>query len=111
MGREVSSQLVASKRSIRALTRNDSRARRLLGPDEDVVVEDIANPNDVAAALHGVDSVILTHGGDSDPQRINCGAVKALVTALSGESGQAGSSRPTPVRCATIITSKNGNNG
>lgn len=88
IGREVASQLVASGRPVRALTRNASRAQRVLGPDVDVIVGDITNPNDIAAAVDGVDAVILTHGGDSDPQRIYYGAVKALVTALSDESGK-----------------------
>ncbi|QLQ16382.1 MAG: SDR family oxidoreductase [Micropruina sp.] len=86
IGREVVAQLLSGGRGVRALTRNAARARRLLGADVQVVEGDLTSSAALAGALEGVEGIVLTHGGDSDPERIYYGAAKALVDALGERS-------------------------
>lgn len=83
IGREVVAELIRAGRPVRALSRSASRARRTLGDVVQIVEGDLTSPTALAGALDGVDGVILTHGGDSDPERVYYGAAKALVDALS----------------------------
>lgn len=81
IGRHVVGEATASELQVRAVTRDRGRARRMLG-DVDLVEGDLTNPASVAPALVGVDAAILTHGGDSAPERVYYGAVAALLDAL-----------------------------
>lgn len=98
IGREVVGGLVAAGQPVRALTRDADRARCLVSSAE-IVEGDVTNPVGVASALHGVTGVIATHGGDSDPQRVYYGAVRALITALS----ERGALTSTPVALMSSI--------
>ena len=86
IGREVVGRLLASGREARALTRDIARARHVLGDGVELVEGDLASTSVLADALNGIEGVILTHGGDSDPEGIYYGAAKALVDALAGRS-------------------------
>lgn len=81
IGRHVVGEATASELQVRAVTRDRGCARRMLG-DVDLVEGDLTNPASVAPALVGVDAAILTHGGDSAPERVYYGAVAALLDAL-----------------------------
>lgn len=73
IGRHVVREAMGRGVHVRALTRDSGSARRLLG-DVDLVEGDLTNPASVAPALVGVDAVILTHGGDSAPERVSATA-------------------------------------
>ena len=81
IGRQVVEEATARGMAVRAFTRDAGRARRVLG-DIDIVPGDLTNPDDLTTALAGMDAVILTHGGDSEPRRIYYGGIAALLVAL-----------------------------
>ncbi|MDO4888803.1 MAG: SDR family NAD(P)-dependent oxidoreductase [Actinomycetaceae bacterium] len=83
IGRAVVDELRSRGIAVRALTRDAARAARVLGEsaDVDIVAGDVTNPDGLRPALEGAGGVILTHGGDSDPERVYVGAVRALVQA------------------------------
>lgn len=83
VGRVVVEESLARGLSVRAQSRNATRAARSL-PDGAEVVE--ASPTDaasLAAVLDGVDVVILTHGGDADLENNYYAVLPALLEALA----------------------------
>jgi uncharacterized protein YbjT (DUF2867 family) len=91
IGRLVVGRLLELDDEPRVLTRNPDRARRLLaGAAEhgaDIVAGDLTDSAGVAAALDGVDAVVMTHGapyGSGDYEAVDYGAVSSLLAALDG---------------------------
>jgi uncharacterized protein YbjT (DUF2867 family) len=73
----------------RALSRDVDRARRVLGPDVDLVAGDLTDPARLATALQDVAAVVMTHGapyGSRDYEAIDYGAVPAVLDALADRS-------------------------
>jgi uncharacterized protein YbjT (DUF2867 family) len=70
------------------LTRHPDRARSTLAGAE-LVAGDAGDPAVLAAAVDGVDAVVMTHGapyGSGDYERVDYGAVPAVVDALAGQT-------------------------
>jgi uncharacterized protein YbjT (DUF2867 family) len=87
IGRLVVARLIVLGDEARALTRNPDRARRTLPRHTEVVAGDVTDPTSIAAALDGIDAVVMTHGatyGSGDYADIDYGAVPALLEALEG---------------------------
>jgi len=59
----VAESLAAGHRT-RALVRDQAKAHRLLPHEADVVVGDVTRPETLAAAVDGVDALVLTLGSD-----------------------------------------------
>lgn len=72
--------------SVRAVSRSARRARRALGDDVDIVEADITDAASLRGAVAGMGAVIMTHGGDMNPERVCYGPVVALLEALDGRS-------------------------
>lgn len=70
VGREVVAQLVAAGKDVRATTRQAARARQFLRDRVDLIEADVTAPSGVRNALEGVDGVIVTVGGDADPEGV-----------------------------------------
>lgn len=63
VGRLVAEEALRKNHKVRALLRNASRAARL-SSDVEVVVGDVTKPETLAAALDGIDAVVLTLNAD-----------------------------------------------
>ena len=71
----------------RVLTRNPDRARRSLPHGVDLVAGHISDAASLAAALDGVEALVMTHGapyGSGNYADVDYGAVPALLDALAG---------------------------
>lgn len=90
IGREVVAGLIAAGTPVRAFTRDSAAAHRLLPAVVEIVEGDLTSTADLTHALDGVSGVICTHGGDSNPERVYYGGVRALVAALAaaGRTGE-----------------------
>jgi uncharacterized protein YbjT (DUF2867 family) len=89
IGRLVVARLVELGHAPRVLTRHLDRARSALPAAAELVSGDVGEPAAVAAALDGVDAVVMTHGapyGSGDYEAVDYGAVPVVVTALGGRS-------------------------
>jgi uncharacterized protein YbjT (DUF2867 family) len=64
-GSRVTAQLVAHGVPVRALVRDEARARTELGPGPDLVVGDLDRPDTLAPAVDGVDSIFLVSPMDT----------------------------------------------
>jgi uncharacterized protein YbjT (DUF2867 family) len=87
IGRLVAARLTELGDQPRVLTRNPDRARRSLPDGVAVVAGDISDAASLAAALEGVEAVVMTHGapyGSGDYAAVDYGAVPALLDALAG---------------------------
>ncbi len=82
IGQVVVAELVAGGDSVRAFSRNARWAAQKLPVGVEVIEGDLTQAADLEPALVGVDAVILTHGGDADPDRIYVGGVQALIDAV-----------------------------
>ncbi len=84
IGRHVVAEALAAGHTVRALVRD--RARADFPASVDVVVGDVTNPETVAAAVHGVDAVVFTHGSDGGgkvgSRTVDYGAVRNVLAAL-----------------------------
>ena len=70
--------------SVRALVRDEERARRSLPGAVELTVGDLATGYGLAAALVGVDAVVLTHGGDD--RVVDYDGVRRVLEALDGRA-------------------------
>lgn len=89
IGREVVSYATHKGLDVRALVRDEDRARRLLPAGVELVVGDATNPADLERAVEGVDAIVLTHGAHGPRaalERVDYGVVKVLLDVLSGRS-------------------------
>lgn len=87
IGRLVAARLTGLGDQPRVLTRNPDRARRSLPDGVAVVAGDISDAAILAAAVDGVEAVVMTHGapyGSGDYADVDYGAVPALFDALAG---------------------------
>ena len=87
IGRLVASHLLELGDSVRVLTRDPSRAARSAGAAVEVVTGDLTNAAGLVAAFEDVQAVVMTHDaqyGSGDYERIDYGAVPALLAALEG---------------------------
>lgn len=86
VGRLVAAEALREGYTCRALVRNRAKASRLLPEDADVVMADVTRPETLAAALTGVDAVILTLGseGGGEAERVDYGGVRNVLAALGG---------------------------
>ena len=66
VGRVVVEEALTRGLSVRAQSRNAARAASSLPAEAEIVEASPTDAASLAAALNGVDIVILTHGGDSD---------------------------------------------
>lgn len=84
-GRAVVEQALAQGYAVRALVRDEARARELFGDRVSYAVADVRNTAALPAAVAGVDYVISVLGSnsrrepDNRPELIDYGAVKALA--------------------------------
>lgn len=68
VGRVVVSEALARGLDVHAVTRDAARARRTLPQGVHIVEADSTSARALRPVIDGVDSVVLTHGGDSDGQ-------------------------------------------
>jgi len=71
MGRPVAQGLVAAGHAVRALARNVERARRMLGPEVEVVEGDSTDRSRIATALGGCDAVHVSLPTESELVAVN----------------------------------------
>lgn len=84
VGSEVVRALTADGAPVRAFVRDAERGAAVLGPDVELVVGDLADRGSVAAALAGVDTLLLSCA--DDPRRVDWerGAIDEAVAAGVG---------------------------
>lgn len=88
-GREVVSQALARGMKVRALVRDEAKARERLGDSVEYVTGDVRTGVGVAAAVKGVDYVVSALGSNvrndpqNTPERVDYGGVKALAEAAA----------------------------
>jgi uncharacterized protein YbjT (DUF2867 family) len=80
VGREVVKQLLAAKYEVRILTRDPGRAAAL-GDGVEVVTGDLEQPETLAAALAGVDSVFMLAGGGPETPLHDANLAEAALRA------------------------------
>jgi uncharacterized protein YbjT (DUF2867 family) len=87
IGRLVVARLLDLGDHARVVTRSHARARRSLPAGVEVVPGDLSDVASIAAALEGIDAVVLTHGapyGSGEYEAVDYGAVPTLLDALDG---------------------------
>uniref|UniRef100_A0A7S1DP31 NAD(P)-binding domain-containing protein n=1 Tax=Hemiselmis andersenii TaxID=464988 RepID=A0A7S1DP31_HEMAN len=99
---------------IRAVVRSPQKAKELLPDDIEVVKADLKNKDSVAAALKGVDAVIMTSGttafptdrwkDGNDPTAVNDVGVKNVVDAIEELNLEAGAEGQR-IKKVTLLTS------
>ncbi|MGC4174864.1 SDR family oxidoreductase [Demequina sp.] len=82
IGRLVVDELLAHGASVRALVRDEARARTILPDAVALVSGDLASGEGLVAALAGVDGIVLTHGGDD--RTVDYDGVLRVLKALDG---------------------------
>lgn len=82
IGRLVVQELLDAGLEVRALVRDVGRARRALPSGIGLVGGDLTRPETLAAAVDGVDGIVLTHGGA--PYELDYVGVRNLLEALDG---------------------------
>lgn len=85
VGRHVLAQAVADGYRVRALVRDPS-----VRPPEgaEVVTGDLTRPENLAAAVDGVASIVFTHGSYPNPAGVDYGGVLNILTALNGRAAR-----------------------
>ncbi|WP_062521010.1 SDR family oxidoreductase [Demequina silvatica] len=99
IGRHVVPALLDERLAVRALVRDESRARRVLPAGVELAVGDIETGAGLDAALDGVDGIVLTHGGA--PRPVDYQGVVNVLDALAGR-------RPRIALMTSMSTSKGG---
>jgi uncharacterized protein YbjT (DUF2867 family) len=86
-GQEVVDQALEKGYRVRALVRDEAKARMLFGDRVQYVVGDVREPRSLKRAVKGVDQVISALGAnvqrdpENSPERVDYAGVKALATA------------------------------
>jgi len=86
-GQEVVDQAIAKGHIVRALVRDETKARQLFGDRVQYVVGDVREPRSLKRAVKGVDQVISALGAnvhrdpENSPERVDFAGVKALAEA------------------------------
>jgi uncharacterized protein YbjT (DUF2867 family) len=98
IGRLVVEEALREGHAVRALVRSSGKARRL-PPEAQVVVGDVTRPETLAAAVDGVDAVVLTLGSDGagkeGAETVDYGGVRNVLRALGA--------RPARIALMTAI--------
>lgn len=87
VGRPTVAEALRQGYRVRALVRDEARARRQLPAGVSLVVGDLTRPESLVAAVDGVDAVVLTHGSttrEADVRDIDYAGVVNTLTALEG---------------------------
>ena len=91
IGRLVVEEAIRQGHAVRALVRNQRKAR-LLPPEVQVVVGDLTRPETLPAAVAGVDAVVFTHGsegaGKAGAQNVDYGGVRNVLKALGSSKAR-----------------------
>jgi uncharacterized protein YbjT (DUF2867 family) len=98
IGRLVVARLQELGDAVRVVSRDVERARRSLPAGTQVVPGDLSDVGSIAAALDGIDAVVLTQGapyGSGEYEAVDYGAVPTLLDALDALDGR-------PVRVALM---------
>ncbi|WP_036297156.1 NAD(P)H-binding protein, partial [Microbacterium sp. C448] len=93
IGQHVVEQAVQAGHHTRALVRDSSRARDLASGAA-AVIGDLTDAGTLTEAVADIDAVVFTHGSSNEPEAVNYGAVRNVLTALNGR----------PVRIALMTT-------
>lgn len=99
IGRLAVEELLAQGLAVRALVRDEPRARRALPAGVELVVGDLATGAGLEAAVEGVDGMVLTHGGA--PRDVDYQGVLNVIEALAGR-------RPRIALMTSMSASKGG---
>lgn len=81
IGRLVVAEALRQGYTVRALVRDAVKARRVLPPQAELIVGEVARPDSVQAALEGVDAIVFTLGG-RDASAVDYGGVRNVLVAL-----------------------------
>jgi len=104
IGRLVVEEAMRQGHAVRALVR-DSRKASQFPPDVQAVVGDLTRTETLAAAVDGVDAIVLTHGSDggkAETESVDYGGVRNVLAAL-------GSHRPRIALMSAIgVTNRDG---
>ncbi|HTR04949.1 MAG TPA: SDR family oxidoreductase [Thermoanaerobaculia bacterium] len=91
IGRLVVEEAVRRGDVVRALVRDERKARRL-GPGVEMVVGDLTRPDTLAPAVDGVDAIVFTHGSDgggkAGAEKVDYGGVRNVLAALGTRSAR-----------------------
>jgi uncharacterized protein YbjT (DUF2867 family) len=91
IGRLVVEEAVRQGHVVRALARDERKARHL-GPAVEVLPGDLTRPDTLAAAVDGVDAIVLTHGSDgggkAGAENVDYGGVRNVLAALGTRSAR-----------------------
>ena len=86
IGSLVVAESLAAGHRTRALVRDRAKAHRLLPHEADVVVGDVTRPETLAAAIDGVDAIVLTLGSDgvarSGAETVDYAGVRNVLAAV-----------------------------
>jgi len=88
-GREVVTRSLEAGYRVRALVRDEARARALLGDDVELVLGDVRHNEGIAAAVQGVDFIISALGSNvrndasNTPELVDYGGVRRLAEAAA----------------------------
>lgn len=86
IGRLVVGELLGRGLRVRALVRDPERARRVLSPEVELAVGDMATGEGLRAAVEGVDAIVLTHGGEA--REVDYDGVRRVLAALDRRSAR-----------------------
>lgn len=86
VGRLVVAEAMAAGFSTRALVRDEAKARQVLPAGAEIIVGDVTQPATLAAAVDGVDAVVLTLGADgggaAGAETVSYGGVRNVLAAI-----------------------------
>jgi len=91
IGRLVVEEAIRQGHAVRALVRNQRKAK-LLRPQAEVVVGDLTRPETLPPAVAGVDAVVFTHGsegaGKAGAENVDYGGVRNVLKALGSRKAR-----------------------
>lgn len=98
IGQLVVAEALRQGHAVRALVRNETRARAL-PPEAQLAVGDLTRPETLSAAVEGIDAIVFTHGSDGQSkaaaEQVDYGGVRNVLEALQG--------RPARIALMTAI--------
>lgn len=89
IGREVVTYATSASHQVRALVRDEDRARQLLPEDVELFVGDATDPSTLEAATEGIEAIVLTHAAHSPREaleRVDYGVVKTLLDVIKARN-------------------------
>lgn len=98
IGRLVVDEALRAGHTVKALTRDVKKARKL-PPGAEIVVGDLTRPDTLVSALAGVEGIVFTHGSDGSgkvgAERVDYGGVRHVLETMKG--------RPARIALMTAI--------